>query len=745
MARAPAPGLPRPLDAAPAWLEPAARTPALVGVWRALVRRHWSILGVTLPTVAAALLMSLLTTPLYRGSVLLQIDPNSEQGPEQGHDPSPAAPRDGADRPTAAPDNRDFYETQYALLASRTLARRVIDQLGLTRSQTQTAATRLPVVNDLIGAGERLLADLTRGRSAPAPAPAPDLEDIFLDNLTVTPVGNSRLVRVAFLGESPTEAAAVAQALAENFVNSGLERRYQASAPARAFLDDRLRAAQAELQDARHRLAAYARAHGIIDLDGQRALLLERLRDLDRQQAEAEAARLATPAAPPGPAGASTAAADDPAIARLQERKAELNAHYQQQLKVFKPGYPKMQQIRQELAELERRLRVATTASGSAARAEVRARAQQEVRLAERAAELRAQLLDLQERGSGYLGLARAVADHQQRYDGLLARAQALAAAAGPGTNPIAIVDPAQVPRTPYRPDLRENLTLALALGLLGGIALAAVRESLDDRLRTLDAVQRQVGAPVLAQIPWERAAPPGTASAPGPWSDPGSALGEALRTLRIALDFATPVGAPRVMHVTGSAAHEGKTSAACATAIAVAATGSRVLLIDADLRRPGLHLVFERPNALGLSDCLTGSAPPLIQPTAVAGLSLLTAGPRSTQPVELLADARMGELIAALGTAFDYLILDGPPVLDLADALVLARLADATLMAATVGTTRAGDLARAMQRLRIANANILGAILITPGDGGAGPGYGSRAPDREAAPRPAALPPAPG
>jgi capsular exopolysaccharide synthesis family protein len=710
--------------------------------WSALLRRRWSIGTVCLIALAAALIASLLTTPLYRASVLLQIepDPGPRQGSGQATGPTPTA----AAAPADAPDTKDFFETQYALLRSRTLARRVIDQLGLTRSPALTPAARLPWLRDLIGAGERLPADL--GAGGGAPRAAPDLETIFLANLTVTPLGNSRLVSVAFDSPNPAEAAAVAQTLAENFVNSGLERRYEASVPARAFLDERLRAAQAALADAERRLAAYADEHRIIDLDGQRTLLLERLKALGRQETAAFAAQLAAQTEA-RQAGTDAAATDSPVIQRLQARKAELSADYQQQLKVFKPGYPKMQQLRRALAELERQLRQEATAIGSAARAAAAARAHQEARLAERGDEVRAQLRDLQVFGGGYRVLEREVADHQERHDALLARMKSLESAAGPGINPIAIVDRAQVPRAPYRPDLGKNLSLALALGLLGGVALALVREARDDRLRTAHEVQRHTGAPVLALIPQVgrgRAAPANAGPALLTWRDPASPLAEAFRTLRTALVFATPAGAPRVMHFASAAPHEGKSSAACATAIAFAAAGSRVLLIDADLRRPCLHQVFGLSNAAGLSDGLTGTAAPLTQATAVDGLHVLTSGPPPTQPVERLAGARMGDLIADLGGQFDHLILDGPPVMGLADALVLAHLADATLLVVTAGRTRTGALAETAQRLRSADANLLGTLLITPDDGVSRYGYGAAAPDsgRDAVPHRQALPP---
>lgn len=208
---------------------------------------------------------------------------------------------------------------------------------------------------------------------------------------------------------------------------------------------------------------------------------------------------------------------------------------------------------------------------------------------------------------------------------------------------------------------------------------------------------------------------------------DPKSALAESYRSLRTSLIFATSEGAPKIMHFTSSNASEGKTTSATSTAVTFAQTGSKVLLIDGDLRNPSLHKVFLLPNATGLTNYLAGDTKPLdiAQPTAVTRLFAITSGPLPPNPVELLSSGKMLDLLSLASERFDYVILDGPPVLGLADALVLANLATATLFVVQAGGTRSGALDISIKRLRTANAALIGAILVKSGKAGSGYGYG--------------------
>ena len=265
---------------------------------------------------------------------------------------------------------------------------------------------------------------------------------------------------------------------------------------------------------------------------------------------------------------------------------------------------------------------------------------------------------------------------------------------------------------------------------MFGGVALAFLLETLDDSVKSSEDVEKRIDAPILGLVPWvsERQRPKhldhlGLLV----HEDPKSPLAEAYRSFRTSLIFATTQGAPRLLHFTSASATEGKTTSACNTAITLAHSGSTVLLIDCDLRSPSLHTEFGLPNAKGLTHYLTGASDPaeIAVPSQVTRLFVITSGPLPPNPVDLLAGERMSELLESARQRFDYVVLDGPPVLGLADAVVLANLAGATILVVESQATRAGALQAAAKRLRSGGANILGGVLVKHGKAGGGYGYG--------------------
>ena len=208
---------------------------------------------------------------------------------------------------------------------------------------------------------------------------------------------------------------------------------------------------------------------------------------------------------------------------------------------------------------------------------------------------------------------------------------------------------------------------------------------------------------------------------------DPKSPLAEAYRSLRTSLIFSTSEGAPRVLQLTSATPSEGKTTSAVSVATAFAQTGSTVLIIDCDLRNPSLHQAFVVPNTEGLSNYLVGDITPadIAKPTQVTRLFMIPSGPLPPNPVELLSSAKMVDLLSAAQERFDYVILDSPPVIGLADALVIANLAQATVFVVAAGSTRIGPMEGSAKRLRAANAKLIGALLVKVGQTGRGYGYG--------------------
>lgn len=690
----------------------------LLDYWRILVKRRWAVAGVVALVLLLALVFTLLATPIYRSSATLQIERDSIKVVEV----------EGL-TPVESGWNNDFYQTQYELLKSRTLAERVAAQLALATN---------PVVEEMGKPSpfQALLASIL-----PADKPDPDLiadakddrsfAGVVMAGLTIEPVRNSRLVRVHF--DSPNRAFSMqaVNAVAEAFIAMNLERRFDASSYAKGYLEDRLAQLKQKLEDSERELVAFAQEEQILAVDNNQSLAGQNLSELNTAVSQAQSARIRAEARW-RQAQAATGAAlpsdmlSGSIIAALQETRSTVMGSFQEKSRLYKPEYPEMKQLRAQIDEIDRQIAAEIAAIKSRVKAEYEAAATQERLLREQLSALKAETLDLQSRSINYNILQREVATNRELYDGLLQRYKEIGVAGGVSSNNISIVDRGQPPKGRFKPSLSRNLLLALLAGLMLGVLLALLLEYLDDTVKTPEDIEKKLQLVHLGVIP-KLAKDESPAQA---LRDPRSGFAEAYRSVRTALQFSTESGVPAVLVVTSTQPGEGKTTTALSLARNFAQLGKKVLLIDADLRNPSLHRAFKIDNQLGLSNCLAGAAKPgqCIQRLAESGISLMPSGPLPPNPAELLASARMASLLTQGQERFDQIIVDAPPILGLADAPILSNIAGGTLLVIEAGNTRVGAAHSSIKRLLGARARLLGALLTkfdAKAAGYGGYGYG--------------------
>jgi len=683
---------------------------------RIVLKRKWTILVIFVVSAFFSVVMTYLAPPVYRASTTIQIERN--------------VPRllDYKElTPTVDDDyNADFYQTNYELLKSRAVAERAAEEMGLRKRSDASDSTDPPVVAPEPAPGsawQELVQHLRKGSTPVAVAPSASKDSAvvgaFQGSLTVEPVRKSRLVRLHFDSTDPYFAARAVNTVAQAFININLERRFEASSYAKTFLEEKLLQTKAKLEESERDLLQFSRELALVNLDEKQNMYLHNFQEYSGAVAKAEQDRIKAEVlfrqAQENPESLALSQ-ENKNIINLKQAKAKVEAEYQDNLKIYKPGFPKMQQLQAQITELDSQIKDEVSEVRKAAGANYKAARTQEGLLRERMQGARQEMLDIQGKGIRYSILKREVDTNRQLYDGLLQRLKEISVAGGVGFNNISVVDRAQVPMLPYKPDLRRNLGLGLTIGLIVGLLVAWLLERLDDTIRFADDVEQQTGAAVLGVVPKLKSVEPARAGCAGlgPHEDPTSAFSEAYRSVRTALQFSTSSGAPRRMVVTSSSKGEGKSTSALALAINFAQMGKPVLIMDADLRNPVLHKELQIENGRGLSNYLSSnvSVLELVHKTNIPNLFVMTSGPLPPNPVELLSSMKLLTLLSQCEEHFAHVIVDGPPILGIADAIVLCNQVDNSVFVVESGRTRKGHAKAALRRLQQAGIHPLGVIL---------------------------------
>jgi succinoglycan biosynthesis transport protein ExoP len=693
-----------------------------------VLKHKWTLLLVVLVATGIAGINTFLLRPTYRATAVIQID----RAPARIVDFS----RGNVDLDQASVDEYLGLKTQYELLRSRSLAERVIDELQLDRSKAATppggatakaapasapAATAAPAggggyVDRIISGYRKLSTPSTTdaevlGREAVVGA--------FLGALAVEPVPNSRLVRLSVDNADPALAAKIANTTAQTFVSSGQERRTESSAYAKTFLEDQLKQMKAKLEDSERRLNQYSQQKQILSLDEKSNVINQTYLDYAAALGKVEQERIKYETlyeeVKRNPELALQAT-DIKSASTLREQKAKLEIDYQQGLRIYKPDFPKMLQIKAQIAEVDQQIKGELASLAGVLKAHLEAVSAQEAQLREKLANTRKQVLVTQDNSIDLNLLKREVDTNRQLYDSLLERLKQVGVSSNLTTNNLSIVDPAASPLFPYKPNLQSNLLAGLGIGLFLGLCLVFLLEYLDDSIRFPDAVERVLGVPLMGVIPvGDKKHSDAASIAFDVHLDPRSSMAEAYRSVRTALQFSTSHGAPKRLLVTSTTRDEGKSTTALALAINFAQMGNHVLLIDGDMRNPSIHKMLDIPNELGLSNLLSDHArgETLIQPTVVPNLSVLTAGPSPPNPVDLLMGPKLMALLdKASAVGISHVIVDGPPILGIADSIVLGNLIQDMLFIVRAGSTRKANIRDALRRLRLSGLAPRGAVL---------------------------------
>ncbi|OGR32131.1 MAG: hypothetical protein A2091_12645 [Desulfuromonadales bacterium GWD2_61_12] len=663
-------------------------------------------------TVTLVLLANFLLTPRYEGVTKVLIE-RGDSGELSG-------------RARLAYDS-EFYQTQFQLIKSRAVARRVVDILALPEdyAASMTEQSPLSAVKSVIaGALQRVKSIFGEEAPAVAPATGQSWQDraatAISADIKVSPLAESHLVSIRFTSTDPVFAAQVANTTAQAFIEEVLKMKIEGTRRNLGWMDDKARSERKALEQAEQELQAYMQTNGIVTLENRITVTPERLSELSSQLVLAELrrkeletlyAKVAQVEDSPAAAEAVTAIAADPTLQVLRTQIVQTEKQIMELTNKYGPKHPVMIKASGDLSmllskkqqEVRRIVRTIRNDYELALKNEQSLRSQLDL--------TKAETMELNERFIRFGALKREVDTIRQTYDALTLKLREQGITGENQPINLWIVEEATVPLEPASPRKGLNLLLGMLLGVTGGIGLAFLCSYLDNRITDPDAAETSLATPILSVIPLSRES--GKAIEGIVLQQPLSAFAENYKTLRSVLLMAAADLAPSKILITSAVMGEGKTTTAINLAIALAQTENRVVLIDGDLRKPRLHKLFKMDSKVGLSSYLTGGQTEgILQPGPVPNLSFIAAGPTPPNPSELIASKRFRSLIDALGEKFDFIICDSPPVLMVADALLLGRSFDGTIMVTKAHQTTHDMATRAIKMLRDRKLQVLGVVI---------------------------------
>jgi len=687
------------------------REPHLYDYLLVLRKHQWLILSFLLAVVTIVSIATFRMQPVYTATARIEIDRENTN----------LLPFQGVDSYDYMMDLDNYIETQSRVLTSETLALQTIRNSGLIPH------SELPG-----GSGSEAI---TSGSLANHKRP-PEL-GAFLGSLTVKRVPQSRLLDISFESTSPDLAAQILNAHITNFMEQNFRSKYDATAKATGWLTEQLSELKVKVQNSEDARLAYERQHQIWELDDKRNITTQRLTDLNKELTDAQSDRMRKEAlyefAKAGNIDAVPQLRENNMLQELNKRRSDQYSRYVDAMNQYGPNFPRVQRLQAQLKELDALLNNEKRNILEALGNEYNAARQREGLLGEALNEQKEEVNQMASYMVEYNILKRDAEGNKTMYDGLLTKLKEATLAAGLKSSNLRWVDPAMVPSTPTRPAKTRNIALSFLVGLVGGIGLALLREYLDNTVKTPDDVETLARLPSLAVVPaftdengaGKKSRLHGSISVNGHEKRielvaqhlPKSQMAEAFRALRTSLLLSQADHPPQVILVTSALPREGKTTAAANLAVTLAQLGDRTLLIDADLRKPGVGRLLNLADGkyAGLSSYLAGVSSldlVTVPHPAIPNLVAIPTGPLPPNPADLLSSHKLADAIRQLRSQYKFIVIDSPPIMAATDAVIVSVQADGVLLVVRSGETPKEAFTRARDLLTSVKCHLLGVVL---------------------------------
>jgi polysaccharide biosynthesis transport protein len=692
-------------------IELSPREPHLYDYLLILRKHQWMILSFLAAVVTIVSIATFRMKPVYNASAKLEIDRENTN----------VLPFQGADAYDYSVDLDNYIETQSRILTSETMALLTIRNMNLDANPEFSTG----------GDSQAIAAGSLKNQKLPSEVGA------FLGSLSVKRIPNTRLMEVTFESTSPELAARILNAHLENYIEQNYKSRYEATTDASKWLQQELDELSVKVRRSEDARIEYERSNQIWTLDDKNNVTTQRLGDLNRQLTDAQSDSLRKEAlyefAKSGDLDAVPQLRDNMVLQDMQKRSGDLSTAYTEAVNQYGPNYPKVQRIQAQIKDLDAQMTRERKGIVAQLESDYREAKQHEELLSKALDDQKAEVNVMSGKMIQYNILKREAEANKSLYDSLETKLKEAQIASGLKSSNIRIVDPAMVPSSPSRPAKTRNIALAFLVGLVGGIGLALLREYLDNTVKTPDDVENLARLPSLAVVP---AFTEGANSArrtgflksvPSNVTEkrielvaehlPKSQMSEAFRALRTALLLSQPDHPPQVILVTSALPREGKTTAAANLAVTLAQLGDKTVLVDSDLRKPGVGRLLSLGvgKHAGLSSYLAGvSTLDLVTVThpTIPNLCAIPTGPLPPNPADLLSSHKLTEAIEELRGKFKFVVIDSPPIMAATDAVVLSVQTDGVLLVVRSGETPKEAFTRTRDLLTSVKAHLLGVVL---------------------------------
>jgi capsular exopolysaccharide synthesis family protein len=663
-----------------------------------LKKRAWIVVVTTLVGLVIASLVNHFSPKLYTAGANLEV---------QSEDISSQFRLEQMQGLGGSEDISEKLDTEIEILHSRQLALETIKELHLENN-----SDFVPLVNN-----------------RPLDLSKPTIREMliadFRGSFKITRLGHTDIVTISATSRNPEVASLMVNTLIDRYIEHSFRENYAATAKISDWLDEKLNGLKDNLEKSQAHILDLQKDIGVYGMDPTHSVLVATLEELNKQYADAEVDKLLKESRLQAIKSSSPEVIDaalgstDPALMSGKQRLAQLSTDYTSLLQTYGPAYPRAKAMKAQIDQLKDEIEKEEKAQVARAQKEYDASENNESKLL---GALNKQEQDAYSKGEKAVEYELARRDYETNrllYDGLQQRLQEASIMSGLHSTAIHIVDNADIPTFPSRPRRIFNRALGLAIGFAIGVGISILLEAMDTNLKTMSEIEQALQLPLLAAIPAvdpehllpakfkEHAISPGASS----WSK----IAEALRGMRTSILLSSPGAPPKVIMIVSTRPSEGKSSVACLTAITFALNGSKVLIIDADLRRPAIHLRFRIGKGLGLSSVLSGKSTlseAVTEWPDLPNVHILTSGPVPPLPSELLSSREMDDLLAKVRGDYDFVILDTPPVLPVTDASVLGRLVDAAILIVRYNAAQKQVVRRCIDLLERSGTHLLGVAV---------------------------------